>query len=246
MTKNFLSSVHVWLNIPYLLKRFWLYARILAFCFVVVSVTVVVFYKFAPVRVTPLMVSRSVEAFFSGNKQYVTYRQWVPIEKISPNLVRAVIASEDNTFTTHHGFCLGEIKTALKDSKNGKRLRGGSTISQQCAKNVFLPHSRSWIRKGLEAYFTVLIELIWGKERIMEVYLNVIEMGNGIYGAQAAAECFFHTSANKLTKQQSALIAACLPNPRRFHADRPSAYIQKRQQHIIKLMPKVKTLDNSN
>lgn len=242
MTKSWLSSAHVRFNIPYLLKRCWLYFRILALCFVVVSVSVVVFYKFVPVRVTPLMVSRSVEAFFSGNKQYVTYRQWVPLEKISPNLVRAVIASEDGTFTAHHGFCFGEIKAALHENRNGKRLRGGSTISQQCAKNVFLPHSRSWIRKGFEAYFTVLIELIWGKERIMEVYLNVIEMGNGIYGAQAAATQLFHTSAGKLTKQQSALIAACLPNPRRFHADRPTSYIQKRQQHIIELMPKVKTL----
>lgn len=243
MVKRLLSSVRGRVNVPNLLRRCWFLFKILAFCFVVVSVGMVVFYKFAPVHITPLMVSRSAEAFFSGNKQYVTHKQFVPIEEISPNLVRAVIASEDNTFTTHHGFCLGEIKVALKDSKNGKRLRGGSTISQQCAKNVFLPHSRSWIRKGLEAYFTVLIELIWGKERIMEVYLNVIEMGNGVFGAQAAAEQFFHTSADKLTKQQSALIAACLPNPRRFHADRPSAYIQKRQRHILDLMPKIQTLE---
>lgn len=243
MIKRFLSSAHGRVDVPYLLKRCWLYAKILALCFLVVSVGMVVFYKYAPVRITPLMISRSAEAFFAGNRQFVTHKQFVPIEKISPNLVRAVIASEDNTFTTHHGFCFGEIKAALKDKKDGKRLRGGSTISQQCAKNVFLPHSRSWVRKGLEAYFTVLIELVWGKERIMEVYLNVIEMGNGVYGAQAAAEQFFHTSADKLTKQQSALIAACLPNPRKFHADRPSAYIQKRQKHILDLMPKIQTLE---
>lgn len=198
----------------------------------------VVLYKYVPVYVTPLMVIRSCNAIFDGKKP-VNHKTWVPIEQISPQLVRAVIASEDNLFAKHNGFAWKQIQKARKEAAQGKRVRGASTISQQTAKNVFLPHHKSYIRKALEAYFTVLIEWIWGKERIMEVYLNVIEMGDGIYGAEAAAKYHFGTTAAQLTAAQSARIAACLPNPRRFNAGNPSPYILKRQQQIMVLMPKM-------
>ena len=148
----------------------------------------------------------------------------------------AVIASEDNRFATHNGFDFIEIKKAMKENEKRKKKRGASTISQQTAKNVFLWPQSSWVRKGFEVYFTFLIELFWSKERIMEVYLNSIEMGNGIYGAQAAAKYKFHTTATKLTKAQCALIAATLPNPIRFDSAKPSPYILKRQKQILRLM----------
>lgn len=154
-------------------------------------------------------------------------------------MVKAVVASEDNLFMKHHGFSFKSMQKAWEHNKKGKRIRGGSTISQQTAKNVFLWPQRSYLRKGLEAYFTVLIELIWSKERIMEVYLNVIEMGPGIYGVQAAAKEHFGKDASKLSKGQAALIAGCLPNPRRFIAGNPSPYIQRRKGQIMSLMNKI-------
>lgn len=148
----------------------------------------------------------------------------------------AVIASEDNRFATHNGFDFIEIKKAIEENENRKRKRGASTISQQTAKNVFLWPQSSWVRKGFEVYFTWLIELFWSKERIMEVYLNSIEMGKGVYGAQAAAKYKFNTTAAKLTAGQCALIAATLPNPIRFNSAKPSRYILKRQGQILRLM----------
>ena len=148
----------------------------------------------------------------------------------------AVIASEDNRFAEHNGFDFKEIEKAIKVNETRKRKRGASTISQQTAKNVFLWPQSSWLRKGFEVYFTFLIEIFWSKERIMEVYLNSIEMGNGIYGAQAAAKYKFHTTAAKLSKEQSALIAATLPNPIRFDSAHPTPYILKRQKQIMRLM----------
>ena len=171
-------------------------------------------------------------------------------EPISPSLPMAVIASEDNRFAEHCGFDFVEIQKAMKENKTRKRKRGASTISQQTAKNVFLWPQSSWVRKGLEVYFTFLIETFWSKERIMEVYLNSIEMGNGIYGAQATAINKFGTTAAKLTKGQCALIAATLPNPIRFNSAKPSPYILKRQKQILRLMnlvpkfpPKEKTTE---
>jgi monofunctional biosynthetic peptidoglycan transglycosylase len=148
----------------------------------------------------------------------------------------AVIASEDNRFAEHNGFDFKEIEKALEENKNRKRPRGASTISQQTAKNIFLWPASSWIRKGLEVYFTTLIELFWNKERIMEVYLNSIEMGNGIYGAEAVAREHFHKNASKLTPEECALIAASLPNPRKFNSSRPGNYMLKRQKKILYLM----------
>jgi len=154
-------------------------------------------------------------------------------------MVQAVVASEDNLFLTHHGFSFNDMSRAFEHNLNGKKIRGGSTISQQTAKNVFLFPQRSYIRKGLEAYYTVLIEFAWSKKRIMEVYLNVIEMGDGIYGVEAAAEEHFGVHASELTKSQAALIAASLPNPRKFDAGHPSGYMERRKSQIVNLMGKL-------
>jgi monofunctional biosynthetic peptidoglycan transglycosylase len=170
-------------------------------------------------------------------------KRWVPIEKISPHMIQAVVAAEDNRFLEHHGFSFVDMKKAWKNNQKGRRIRGGSTISQQTAKNVFLWNKRSYLRKGLEAYFTVLIELFWSKERIMEVYLNSIEMGDGIYGVQAAAMEHFGKDADRLSRSQAALIAVCLPNPRKFNPARPSSYIQRRKYQVMNLMYKIPKVD---
>ena len=166
--------------------------------------------------------------------------QWVDYAKISKNLKRAVIASEDQKFFTHYGFDMQAIEKAIEsNSKNSRKIRGGSTISQQTAKNAFLWQGRSYVRKGLEAYFTLLIELLWSKERIMEVYLNIAEMGNGIYGVEAASQKYFKQSAKDVSKSEAALIAAILPSPKKYSAKNPSSYIRKRQQWITRQMNNV-------
>lgn len=159
------------------------------------------------------------------------HKKWVPLEEISPYMYRAAIASEDNYFLGHRGFDVIAINTAIEEREHGRR-RGGSTISQQTAKNVFCWPKSSWIRKGVETYFTFLIETFWSKERIMEVYLNVIEMGPGIYGTEKAAEIYFHCHASQLTAHQAALITACYPNPRKRNPSRPTPYLN-RQAGII-------------
>ena len=164
---------------------------------------------------------------------------WTPIEKISPNLLQAVVASEDNLYMEHNGFDFKQIEIARREAEAGKRLRGASTITQQTAKNLFLWQGRSWLRKGLEAYFTVLMEQLWSKKRIMEAYLNCIEMGDGIYGAAAVAKINFKTTPDKLTKEQCALIAATLPNPRKFNSAKPSKYMKQRQNAILKNMKNI-------
>ena len=208
--------------------------NLILFFFIATTVMVVV-YRFMPVYITPLMVIRSAQQIFKGNSPE-WHHTWVPLNEISPHLPMAVIASEDNRFASHNGFDFIEIEKAIKENKTRKRKRGASTISQQTAKNVFLWPQSSWNRKGFECYFTCLIELCWSKERIMEVYLNSIEMGPNIYGAQAAAKLKFKTTARKLSAGQCALIAATLPNPIRFDSAHPSPYIQKRQKQILRLM----------
>ncbi|MCQ2973857.1 MAG: monofunctional biosynthetic peptidoglycan transglycosylase [Bacteroidales bacterium] len=198
----------------------------------------IVLYKYVPVYYTPLMLQRSIENIGVENSPKFT-KKWVSFSEISPNLTRAVISSEDNLFQKHNGFCFDMIKKAWADIQSGKRFRGGSTISQQTAKNVFLFPIKSFVRKAYEAYLTILIENIWGKERIMEVYLNVIEMGPGVYGAEAAAQTYFNCHAKNLNQSQCALIAACLPNPIIYKVSKPSNYIKKRQSKIISLMPKM-------
>ncbi len=199
------------------------------------SVVSVLIFKWVPVPFTPLMVTRIIEFKLDGNDAIYSHK-WVPLEEISPNLQKAVIASEDGNFLKHNGFDFKAMQKAFKNNSKGKRLKGGSTISQQTAKNVFLWQGRSYIRKGLEAYFTVLIELIWGKERIMEVYLNSIEMGNGVYGAQEAARHWYRKGAIDLTKKEAAGIAAILPNPRKYKASNSSSYINNRKVKIMRVM----------
>ena len=181
------------------------------------------------------MVIRCVQQVWHGEKIRLRHH-WVPIEKISPSLPVAVMASEDQRFLEHHGFDFDAIGQAIKERQRGKRQRGASTISQQTAKNVFLWPGGGWFRKGLEVYFTGLIEIVWGKERIMEVYLNSIEMGDGIYGAEAVAQLHFGYEASRLTRANCALIAATLPNPLRFSSKNPSAYMLRRQTWILNQM----------
>jgi monofunctional glycosyltransferase len=200
--------------------------------FFLISISGVVIYRFIPPAFTPLMVMRVKENVFLHKKANIR-KHWEPIGKISPNLALAVIASEDNRFFEHFGIDLEAIKDAEQQNKHSHRTRGASTISQQTAKNVFLLPTHSYIRKGFELYFTLLIETCWSKKRIMEVYLNVIEMGDGIYGAEAASQYYFHKSAAKLNRQEAALLAAILPNPRRWRPDRPTAYILHRQSWIL-------------
>lgn len=214
----------------------WL-RNILIFFFTSTILSVVIL-KYIPVYITPLMLIRAVEQFIDGQTPAINH-EWVPLEKITHNLPQAVMASEDNLFLKHSGFDLEQIQKAQIEAQQGKRQRGASTISQQTARNVFLWQKRSWLRKGLEAYFTFLIEAIWGKERIMEVYLNSIEMGKGIYGAKAVAGINFGTTPDRLTKQQCALIAVSLPNPLHRDSAHPTGKMRRMQQTILKRMKQI-------
>jgi monofunctional biosynthetic peptidoglycan transglycosylase len=214
----------------------------IALWFFVISLLSVFIFKWLPVPITPLMVTRAIEYKLDG-KEMLCSHDWEPLENISINMQKAVIASEDANFLTHHGFDFKAIKKAMESNEKGKKLKGGSTISQQTAKNVFLWQGRSYVRKGLEAYFTILIEIIWGKERIIEVYLNSIEMGDGVYGAEAAAQYWYRKNAADLTKREAAGIAAILPNPRKFKATNSSSYINRKKGRIVKLMNYVGKLD---
>ncbi len=207
--------------------------------FVGSTVLAVAVYRFVPVKYTPLMFIRAASP--KGNeKQQARERNWehdwVSIDEMSQWMPRAVIASEDGRFYQHHGFDTIEIERAIEENKQGKRQRGASTISQQTAKNVFLWPAHSWVRKGLEAYFTVLIECMWPKERILEVYLNSIEMGAGIYGIEAAALHYFGKPASALTKRECALIAVSLPDPIRRDPANPSSYLNRRASKISRYM----------
>jgi monofunctional biosynthetic peptidoglycan transglycosylase len=203
--------------------------------FFVLSIVSVIVYKWVPVPITPLMLIRDVEQLKNG-KGVTMEHDWVPLEEISPKLQLAVVCSEDQNYLKHFGVDWGAIQKAMKENEKGKRVRGGSTITQQTAKNVFLWQGRSYLRKGLELWFTLLIEVFWSKERIMEVYLNSIEMGNGIYGAEAASQHWFHKSAKKLSKDEAAAIAAILPNPLRYKANPASSYIVQRKAWIKQQM----------
>lgn len=217
------------------LSFIWRFVWKSAVWFLVISIISVVVFRWLPVPITPLALIRCVEQKMDGKEMKLS-KDWVPFDEISPNLQLAVVCSEDQNFLKHSGIDFEAIDKALDYNATHKKQRGASTISQQTAKNVFLWSGRSWIRKGFEVYFTFLIETCWSKQRIMEVYLNVIEMGDGIYGAQAAAKNFFKKDAKYLTKPEAALIAAVLPNPRRFSAAKPSAYTQKRQAWVLRQM----------
>ncbi len=198
----------------------------------------VLLYRFVDPPATFLMLQRGIERKFDG-KEWKIEKKWRNIDELSSNLKRAAIAGEDAAFLQHWGFDLHAIEQAYERNQSEKRLRGGSTISQQTAKNVFLWPGRSYIRKAFEAYFTILIELLWGKERILEVYLNVIETGDGLYGAEAAAVNYFNKSAISMSRQQAALIIAVLPNPRRWSPARPTRYIYYKQGLILRNMRRI-------
>lgn len=218
-----------------ILKSIQKWLRGIVIFFFASTILAVVAYRWLPVSVTPLMVIRCVQQVGHGEKIRLRHH-WVPLDSISKYMPVAVMASEDQLFMEHHGFDFNAIEQAVKERQAGKRQRGGSTISQQTAKNVFLWPRQSWLRKGLETYFTALIELCWSKQRIMEVYLNSIEMGDGIYGAEAVAQLHFGCKAADLTRANCALIAATLPNPLRYDSANPSAYMLKRQTWIMRQM----------
>lgn len=200
--------------------------------FLLLSVGSVIFYRFVPVPYTPLMAWKSTVSFFKDGEISV-HKKWVPIEQISRPMQLSVIKAEDAKFYKHNGFDFEAIEKAMKYNKTHKKKKGASTISQQTAKNVFLWPARSWLRKGMEAYFTVLIENLWSKTRILEVYLNVIELGPGVYGVEAASQKYFKKKARNLNRSEAALMAAVLPNPIKFKINRPSAYILRRQRKIM-------------
>lgn len=210
-------------------KRFGLPILIFSVLFVALAlapVTWVAAYGFFDPPSTILMMQRAAEG------RTIRHRA-VPIERISPHVVRAVIAAEDANFCTHDGFDIEAIQEAMESNQRGGRVRGASTISQQTAKNLFLWPERSWLRKGLEAYFTVLIEFMWPKQRIMEAYLNVAEWGDGVFGIEAAAQARFGVSAAELTPLQAARLAAVLPSPNRWSADNPGPYVRRRSATIV-------------
>ena len=217
------------------MRKLQLLLRWIVLLFFGSTILAVFIYKWCPVYVTPLMIIRCAQQVHRGEQLRLKHH-WVPLSEISPDLPIAVISSEDQRFLIHHGFDFDEIGKAIKERQKGKRQRGASTISQQTAKNVFLWPGTSWVRKGLEVYFTALIEIFWGKQRIMEVYLNSIEMGDGIYGAEAVAQQHFGYPASRLSPANCALIAATLPNPIRFSSARPSSYMLRRQTWILNQM----------
>jgi len=227
---------------PSLFKRiFVVFTKVLVW-FVLFSVIWVLAYRFINPPITLLMIQRNWERK-ANDKPGKIEKKWVKFEDISDNMKRAAVSAEDQLFLHHMGFDINAIEKAYASNAKGKKMRGGSTISQQTAKNVFLWSSRSFIRKGFEAYFTLLIELLWSKERILEVYLNVIEMGDGIYGAEAAAQAYYGKSCNQMSKGEASLLAACFPNPIRWTPNKSSGYIRHRQYLIMRNMRRLGPLD---
>jgi monofunctional biosynthetic peptidoglycan transglycosylase len=220
------------------INKVLLWLKWILITFFTLSLLPVILFRFIPPPVTPLMINRAIERK-SDNKKPLITKDWVRLKKISPHLIQAVVASEDNRFLEHWGIDIEAIEKAVEHNKKYRRKHGASTITQQTAKNVFLWPARTYTRKAFELYYTTMIELTWSKKRIMEVYLNVIEMGDGIYGAEAAAQQYFHKPAEKLTRGEAALIAAALPNPRKRNPAAPSAYMLKRQSKILDLMNKL-------
>jgi monofunctional glycosyltransferase len=209
---------------------------LVAIAWLALSWLVVLVLRFVPPWTSAVMMERRVEATLTGEKDFTLRHRWVPWEEVSPQVGLAMVAGEDQKFPFHHGFDVDAIQDAIDAADEGKRLRGASTISQQTAKNLFLWNGRSFIRKGLEAYFTVLIEATWPKRRILEVYMNIVELGDGVYGVGAASDAYFHVPPSRLGVTQAARLAAVLPNPRRFHVDAPSAYVQRRTAWISQQM----------
>lgn len=199
------------------------------------TVLAALFFRFVPVPFSALMAQRRVQSW-SSDKPYVSRHRWVPLEEIAPSMGVAVIAAEDQNFPEHFGFDWKAIEKAVEHNEKSRRKRGASTVSMQTAKNLFLWETRSWVRKGFEAYFTLLLETTWSKRRILEVYLNIVEFGDGIYGVEAASRTFFGKSAKRLTASEAALLAAVLPNPHKFRVNAPSGYVRGRQEWILSQM----------
>ncbi|GAB3929809.1 monofunctional biosynthetic peptidoglycan transglycosylase [Mucilaginibacter myungsuensis] len=224
-------------------KLIWRVVKLAFFLFVGISLFFVLLFKFVNPPVTWLMISRGFERKADG-KEWKIDKQWVDFDSIADPMKRAAVAAEDQKFLGHFGFDFKALEHAIdNNAKKNKKLIGGSTISQQTAKNVFLWQGRSFIRKGFEAWFTMLIEICWSKKRIMEVYLNVIEMGDGIYGVEAAAQAYYHKHASQLTKKQSAAIASIFPSPLKWSPTKPSARVQRHQYLILKSMRRLGPLD---
>jgi monofunctional biosynthetic peptidoglycan transglycosylase len=231
MAKTKVKSIHKKYTIKWFLNKL----TRLAIWFFGLSILWVLVYKFINPPITFLMVQKGMERKFDG-KPWKLDKTWKDFDELAYNLKKAALAGEDSRFMTHHGFDLEAMEKAYVKNQKGNKIRGGSTITQQTAKNVFLWPGRSYIRKAFEAYFSVLIELFWSKQRILEVYLNSIEMGDGIYGAEEASIAYFNKSASSLTKGEAALIVAVLPNPIRWSAGNPTAFVYRRQSLILRNM----------
>ncbi|GLQ49295.1 monofunctional biosynthetic peptidoglycan transglycosylase [Dyella flava] len=217
-------------------RRLLRYAGIVILSWVALSWFVVLVLRFVPPWTSAVMMERQFDALIHGERNFRLQHHWVPWSRVSPWVPIAMVAGEDQKFPFHHGFDFDSIHNAIDAADDGKRLRGASTISQQTAKNLFLWNGRSFVRKGLEAYFTVLLEMTWPKRRILEVYMNIAQLGDGIYGVGAASDAFFHASPAQLGPSQAARLAAVLPNPDRFHVDRPSSYVMERSRWIEQQM----------
>jgi monofunctional biosynthetic peptidoglycan transglycosylase len=223
-------------------KLIWRFVKLFLIFFIGVTVFWVIIYRFVNPPVTWLMLTRGFEQKADG-KPWKIDKEWRDFDDIADPMKRAAVAAEDQTFLENHGFDFNAIEKAIQKNSKSNKLIGGSTISQQTAKNVFLWPGRSWVRKGFEAYFTLLIEIFWSKRRIMEVYLNVIEMGDGIYGVNAAAQAYFHKDAANLTRAQAAAIASIFPSPLKWSATDPSGYVRHRQYLIMKNMRRLGPMD---
>ncbi|MEJ7745604.1 MAG: monofunctional biosynthetic peptidoglycan transglycosylase [Luteimonas sp.] len=218
-------------------RRRWLrWLLALPFLFVLASILQVAVLRFVDPPFSTFMAIRQFQAWGSGDWTYRSAHAWRDLDEISVSLPVALVAAEDQNFAIHHGFDLKAIEKARKNNARGRKVRGASTISQQLAKNLFLWSGRSWVRKGIEAWYTLLIETLWPKSRILELYANFAEFGDGVYGAQAAAKTFFGKDARRLTAAESARLAAVLPNPKRYKAGRPGPYVQRRTRAIERQM----------
>jgi monofunctional biosynthetic peptidoglycan transglycosylase len=226
----------VFTDIRFSISRFLGILRRILLVFLLATLIPVALLRWIPPPASLFMLIAKASAMIEGDRDFELYYRWVSWEEIAPPVKLAVVAAEDQLFARHLGFDLNAIQQAFEYNQKGKRIRGASTISQQTAKNLFLYSGRSYLRKALEAYFTALIELLWPKQRILEIYLNVAQFGKGIYGVSEASRLFFGKSASRLSGREAALLAAVLPNPVLLRADRPSAYVERRRQWILRQM----------
>jgi len=226
-------------------KAVWRWTKRIVLFYLAITIISVIIFRWVPFYTTPMVIIRYVKEKFDKHPAPIQ-KTWVSIDDISTNLQLAVFCSEDQDFFHHHGFNFDAIKAAWRHDEHSKKIRGASTISQQAARCAFLTTNRSWVRKGFEVYFTGLTELFWSKKRIMEVYLNVIEFGKGIFGAEAASEYYFHKHAKNLTRQEAAALASILPDPLKWSPVNPGPYVAERQQWIVGQMDHYGSLDINN